>query len=100
MDLEDGSVQLNEVPFVKRGNVDKWLMSDIFGLSQPRSVEAENAIETAREVQLADNPSGETVRQISNTLQKVLAPDDEFWPLWTYFAKERGVQFDTSQKAT
>jgi hypothetical protein len=42
MDLEDGSVQLNEVPFVKKGNVDKWLMSDIFGLSQPRSIEAEN----------------------------------------------------------
>ncbi len=100
MDLEDGSVQLNEVPFVKRGNVDKWLISDIFGLSQPRSIEAENAIETAREVQLADNPPGEEVQQISNTLQKVLAPDDEFWPLWTHFAKEKGVRFDTSQKTT
>jgi hypothetical protein len=100
MDLDDGSVQLNQVPFVKRGNVDKWLMSDIFGLSQPRSIEAENAIETAKEVQLVDNPSGETVQQISNTLRRVLAPDDEFWPLWTYFAKQRGVRFDTSQKAT
>ena len=100
LDTDDGSVQLDEVPFVKRGRVDQWLMSDIFGLSQPRSIEAEQAIEAAREIQLADDPSQERVQQISNTLRKVLAPDDEFWPLWTYYAKQRGVRFDTHQKTT
>lgn len=31
--LENGSVQLDEVPFVKRGRADQWLMSDVFGLA-------------------------------------------------------------------
>jgi len=35
--LEDGSVLLDEVPFVKRGRADLWLTSDVFGLAQPRS---------------------------------------------------------------
>src|SRR5262249_14652963 len=49
--LEDGSVQLDEVPFVKRGRADLWLTSDVFGLAQPRSLEAEHVIEAANQLQ-------------------------------------------------
>lgn len=48
LDLGKGSVQLNQVPFVKRGRIDQWLMSDIFGLEQPRSLSAEQLIDVAK----------------------------------------------------
>jgi hypothetical protein len=95
LDYEEGNVILDKVPFVKRGRVDQWLTSDIFGLAEPRSRDAEQAIEAAKELQLADEePPKKRVQEISNELKRVLAPDDEFWPLWTYFAQERGVNFD------
>ncbi len=43
--LENEEVKLNNIPFVKRGRVDLWLMSDLFGLKQPRSQVAEETIE-------------------------------------------------------
>ncbi len=91
LELTDGSVQLNEEYFVKRGRVDQWLMADIFGLKQPRSLEAEKAIAEANALQLEPDPPPEKVQEISDALRKVLAPDDEFWPLWVYFAQERGI---------
>lgn len=94
LSLENGLVQLNELPFIKRGRVDQWLTSDTFGLAQPRSIDAENAIEVANKLQLTKNPSQEKVQEVSDQLVKVLAPDDEFWPLWTYFAQQKGVRFD------
>jgi hypothetical protein len=94
LSLENGLVQLDELPFIKRGRIDQWLTSDIFGLSQPRSIDAEKAIEVANQLQRTNNPPQEDVQKASDKLIKVLAPDDEFWPLWTYFAKQRGVRFD------
>jgi hypothetical protein len=98
--LEDGSVLLDEVPFVKRGRADLWLTSDVFGLAQPRSLEAEKAIEAANQLQLEKDPLRARVQEVSDTLVKVLAPDDEFWPVWIYFAKQRGVSLDARTKAT
>ncbi len=98
--LEEGSVLLDEAPFVKRGRADLWLTSDVFGLAQPRSLEAEKAIEAANQLQLEQDPPHAKVQEVSDTLVKVLAPDDEFWPVWTYFAKQRGVSLDARTKAT
>jgi hypothetical protein len=89
--LDKGEVKLNDVPFVKRGRVDLWLMSDIFGLKQPRSKIAEETIEEAKRLQLTVQPTQEDIKSISDKLINVLAPDDEFWPRWTYFAEQRGV---------
>ena len=75
-------------------------MSEVFGLAQPRSLEAEKAIETANKLQLEKDPSKDDVQKISDRLVKVLAPDDEFWPVWTYFAKQRGISLDAHTKAT
>ncbi len=75
-------------------------MSDIFGLEQPRSKEAEETIETAKDLQLEEEPAQEKVEEISNRLLKILAPDDEFWSRWKYFAEQRGVRFDARRKAT
>ncbi len=89
-----GSVQLQHIPFVKRGRIDQWLISDVFGLEQPRSLSAEQVIEIANKLQLEDDVSKEEVQEVHDQLVKILAPDDEFWPLWTYFAQTRGVSLD------
>ena len=99
--LDDGnSVEIDNVPFVKRGPVDSWLMSDIFGLALPRSRDAEDAIEAAKDLQLRRESSKEKVQEVSDQLIRVLAPDDEFWSRWKYFAEQRGVRFDARSRTT
>ena len=63
-----------------------WLVSDVFGLRQGRSVEAERAIDAAQAFMLGDaehNP--EHLREpddIHRELDRVLAGHDPFWPRW------------------
>jgi hypothetical protein len=89
--LDGQTVVLEQLPFVKRGRADLWLMSDVFGLRQPRSVQAEQAIEDAKALQLADEPAEDAVWQVHTRLLQTLAPDDDFWPRWRYFALQHGV---------
>ena len=89
--LDGLNVILERLQFVKRGRADLWLMSDVFGLEQARSLPAEEAIETAKSLQLAASPSEEDVRTIHGRLVRSLAPDDDFWPRWRYFALQHGV---------
>jgi hypothetical protein len=85
------NVLLEELPFVKRGRADLWLMSDVFNLQQPRSLPAELAIKAAIDLQKLDSPSPDDVKKVNRDLVQVLAPDDEFWPRWRFFAKRFGV---------
>ena len=89
--LDGQNVVLEELPFVKRGRADLWLMSDAFGLDQARSVPASQAIETAKRLQQDKSPNPMDVSDTHRLLVQHLAPDDEFWPLWLFFAKQHGV---------
>lgn len=89
LDKEDGMVQLNTIPFVKMGSIDRWLVSDVFGLEQARSLTAETAIAEANEIQLEKNPSSERIQQLNETLINVLGAEDEYWPTWRYFITQR-----------
>lgn len=90
-DLLGNEVQIEELPFIRQGVVDSWLMSDVFKLRHARSLEAEKAIEAAKVLQLSDNPNSEDVARVSNDLARYLSEDDEFWPRWVYFAEQHGV---------
>lgn len=87
--LKDESVSVDFVPFHKRGSVDAWLTSDIFGLLHARSLDAELAIEAAKELQLRDNPDPKRIEEVNGRLVKTLRDDDEFWPRWRYFAQNK-----------
>src|SRR5260370_33356932 len=91
LSLENGSVKLDDVLFLKIGRIDRWLIADVFGLTQARSKDAEGAIEEAKELQLMQEPTTEEVKAVSEKLAKTLADDDDFWHRWTYFAEQRGV---------
>ena len=89
--LEGKSVVLEPLTFHKRGTADFWLMSDVFGLEHPRSLEASDAIVDAKRLQLEESPSTPEVLSVHKRLCQHLAQDDGFWPRWLRFAEEHGV---------
>ena len=93
LDLSDrGIVSLEEIDFVRWGDVSSWLTSPVFELRHARSNEAEAAIEAAKSLQLLNNPSTDEVEEVSGRLLKYLASDDQFWPRWIAFAEKFGVE--------
>jgi hypothetical protein len=90
--LVEDTVVLEQLPFVRRGRADLWLVSDAFGLGQARSLPAERAIEEAKALQLVRDASPEKVQDVDARLIRLLAPDDDFWPRWRYFAEQKGIR--------
>lgn len=89
--LVERQVVLEQLPFVRRGRVDMWLTSPVFGLGQARSIDAEEAIAKAVELQQTEAPSSNEIANLHEDLVRVLAPDDGFWPRWRHFALSHGV---------
>jgi hypothetical protein len=86
-ELQGKDVTLNEVPWAKHGDAVGWLTSDIFGLKQARSLEAEIAIEAAytfmRGGSMETFPENlRTKKGIHEELLRVLPEHDRFWPRW------------------
>lgn len=95
-ELEDTEVTLDEIPWSKQGDIVGWLTSEIFGLKQARSKEAEIAIEAAETWMRNDDMNAfpenlRTQTQIHLQLQKVLPGHDPFWPRWIVISERRNV---------
>ncbi len=91
--LESGEITMEELPFVKYGDVSSWLTSPVFQLGQARSRDAEKAIQKAKDLQAhKEKATKEKVVQTSNMLAKCLPSHDKFWPRWIAFAEEYGVE--------
>ena len=93
LDVTDGCVQVHAEPWAKQGDALNWLVSDVFGLGQARSLEAERAIEAA-EAFMHDSGSNnpEELRhrhQIDGELQRLLPGHDPFWPRWIVWAEKQ-----------
>lgn len=84
LDLRDGRVAIEAGGWSKQGDVTNWLVSEVFGLEQARSAEAERAIEAAEAFMRGEKPkAGPTTKAaIHRELQRLLAPHDDFWPRW------------------
>lgn len=87
LELDEGIVSISRMDFGNFGSVDAWLMSEVFGLKQARSIEAERWIERAMYLQLEEGPDPEEVDEVDDGLLRCLRDDDEFWPRWRYFAQ-------------
>nr|VFJ47974.1 MAG: AAA domain-containing protein [Candidatus Kentron sp. FM]VFJ50206.1 MAG: AAA domain-containing protein [Candidatus Kentron sp. FM]VFK08534.1 MAG: AAA domain-containing protein [Candidatus Kentron sp. FM] len=93
LDEKTGKVGLDDIDFVRFGEVSEWLTSPVFGLRHARSREAESAIEAAKALQKQDHPPvAQDVEKVSSRLMESLAPDDRFWPRWIAFAEKYGVE--------
>lgn len=86
-ELQEEEVTLNEFPWTKQGDTVGWLTSEIFGLKQARSKEAEIAIEAAETWMRGDRMDAfpnnlRTPEQIQQQLERLLPGHDPFWPRW------------------
>ena len=94
LDIRDGRVELEIVPWAAQGDALNWLVSDVFGLRQARSVEAECAIEAAQAFMRGDaQQNSENLREaeeIDRELHRVLAGHDPFWPRWVVWTERQG----------
>ena len=82
---------VREEDFIKYGQINAWLTSPIFDLTQARSIEAEKAVEEAKRLQLEDDPNPLEVQKAHENLLKYLSQTDPFWPRWIYFAQNNGA---------
>jgi hypothetical protein len=91
-DLERDTVHFRDQEWAAQGDVVGWLTSDIFGLQQARSREAEAAIQAAEAFMRGEHenlPSHlKTKAQIQDALVKSLPGIDPFWPRWIVEAKQ------------
>lgn len=85
-DLEDGQVEVRDVPWAPHGEMGNWLVSDVFGLKKARSLEAEKAIEAAEAFMRHDfdvlPKELRNTETIHEELLRVLPDGDSFWPRW------------------
>jgi AAA15 family ATPase/GTPase len=86
-ELNKKTVTLEEIPWTKQGDVIGWLTSEIFGLKQARSKEAEQAIEAAQAWMRKDSmkqfPDNlRTKEGIHQQLITLLPGHDPFFPRW------------------
>ena len=87
-----GQVVFEELPFIPRGRVDEWLRSKAFGMSEPRSRPAADAIKRAKELQESETIKPEDVQQVHQALVETIPSGDTFWSRWLLFAKRHGVK--------
>lgn len=91
--LDKSNLTLEKQSFIKLGNVSHWLTSPIFELRHARSHKAEEAIESAKDLQMHPSRADEQkVRTVTDALLQALPDDDMFWLRWVGFAEEFGVE--------
>lgn len=89
LDLVDGVVRLEESAWRRRGDANNWLTSTLFDLQEPRSLEAERAIGSARELlRRKDSATAQDVERVDAELRSALGDVDPFWVRWSAFAEQ------------
>ena len=91
-DVTGEEVKVGRSAWRPRGNASAWLTSEVFGLKQDRSLEAERAIQSALEALRQPDLPIEEVRRIHRSLQGVLKDTDPFWPRWLARAERAGIE--------
>lgn len=91
LDLVESEVVVEELEWHPLGDVCTWLTSDVFDLGEPRSIEAERAIEAALKELDAPDISMDDRKRIHHTLHQVLGENDPYWMHWVVQARSAGI---------
>lgn len=88
----NNQVSVSALPWARQGDTVNWLVSDVFGLRQARSKEAEAAIEAAEALMRGEDMRSypehlRTREQIHAALTRLLPGHDPFWPRWIVTAQ-------------
>lgn len=94
-DLVGQNVEVKNLPFTRKGDVNGWLSSEIFNLQEPRSIEAERALTKAFTLLRNLNNSvhdkkftreeKSAIRDVDKELRESLSDVDRFWVRWSSF---------------
>jgi hypothetical protein len=82
MDLVDDDVAIERDLWRKRGDVNRWLRSDVFDLPEATSLEAQHALGEAAVLCQQDQPSLDEVKAVNEMLSKHLPDMDPFFIRW------------------
>ena len=89
LECDDGNVTIARDDLHRRGDVNRWLQSDVFDLAQPTSREVESALREAATLCSQADPSVEQVQRIDQLLRELLPEMDPFYARWHYLMRER-----------
>jgi hypothetical protein len=85
LDLVNDRVELRQFPWRRVGDVNNWLTSTVFDLSEPRGIEAEEALREAQELlRRTSKPTLKEFEKVDQKLRKVLGDIDPFWIRWSH----------------
>jgi hypothetical protein len=85
LELVAGSVQLERDVVYRRGDVNRWLTSDVFDLAAPTSTAAERARADAEQAMTDPDVSPARVARVQRDLEAVLPEMDPFFIRWRYY---------------
>jgi hypothetical protein len=69
--------------------VNNWLTSTVFDLAEPRGIEAEEALDEAKELlRRSSKPSLAEFERVDQKLRRVLGDVDPFWICWSYHLEQ------------
>lgn len=91
MELAGGAVKLQRETWRRRGDANSWLISDVFDLKEPRSLEAEQALQRAEELMGRQNVQPAEFEEVRQKLRESLPDIDPFWVQWGFWAKQSGL---------
>lgn len=89
MDLVDSEVVIERDLWRKRGDVNRWLRSDIFDLPEATSLEAQQALRDAATLCQQEEPPLDDVKTVNKLLEKYLPDMDPFFIRWQRLMEDK-----------
>ncbi|MCW8197907.1 ATP-binding protein [Verminephrobacter aporrectodeae subsp. tuberculatae] len=83
-------VELKKRPFVRLGEVSRWLTSEAFDLGSARSLESEEALQQAAKILSGRVPDPTRAKALDAQLRKLLGDTDPFWTRWRHIGEKQG----------
>lgn len=92
--MDAGEVQLNRIDWEKHGDATGWLVSEVFGLHEARSPEAEKVLEEAHAFLLSEGATVRRAREIQGRLAQLLPSVDPYWAVWRFGLQRMKLKVD------
>jgi hypothetical protein len=87
---DPATVSFSRRPFVRQGEVSRWLVSDAFDLGSARSIEAEAALQQAALILSEQEIDHTKAKSLDARLRRLLGDTDPFWIRWRYVGEKQG----------
>jgi len=89
-DDEEPTVEFKKRPFVRLGDVSRWLTSDAFDLGSARSLEVEEVLLRAADILSEADIDHAKAIALDGELRGLLGDTDPFWIRWRYVGEKQG----------